>query len=892
MLKQLTIPESCFPDIHRINLFQIGICLSPDKNHAPYSIKELPWYFEKITKGLSLALKNDWANIVVFPEVSISRNILIELMNKASDIVKARHKDAGAAVICLPMEHLSWDDFNKLNISLFSSGFKYGDNNQSIESLSVNLFKTIAPNDYMDAFVNIAILLVFNQSGPEAKGFYFIQPKLCPYSGENETKGGIFIRGNVSYLLEIGGVKILTVICYDMIAQDLENKEPIVHGLIKECLKQKQGLDYLLVPQCNDEPTNPNFQSALFHINSVFQNDSQLFRILAPNIANLKINEKVTDFGHSWIVTNSFYKELPEIGLLEQNLPTNPKDPYSGKEIKATLPLANAKRLRLAAPGEWMLHLEFPKAKLLRDIGKNPTIPISAHKGKIYKWNNSECIWKEKDSDEFTHECYAYEYQDLIKLSELSNWIKENLGGKNTYSPAYEEFEKRVIQLPFQEKTSVLSSLEKGNDIWVRGAPASGKTVFGLGIAFDWNAKLSVFFDLATLNGDKDPHIENVKNEIEYLCIRGHELLLVLDNIHTWESLANSLLLYVQRLRKSGYQIQALLLGRRRENQLTERNSLADNNNLVPVDLKANEEAFRCVAIRLLKKINSDYEMKPKIVCKWVKECGGDLVVFAVAFSPSNPESLDRESISKYVHKRYIVPAEKQLGGKDKFMDLCAMSAIDLDIEDRAVWKESAENIYPDFIENGIIIRNTKGRNPRQCCKLFHPSLGELILKVNENFSEQDFEKIWLSQAIKVCLKHPLMLSFIHYRLYTGEYNNIADFNKWCVAIENSDGLVERALCRLPNWACNALKKGNIKWSWERLLDLPLDQGCNLLMNQLAQTSVGELPIFFNYLKMFEPLAPWETLLSNLLNDDGFKNRVHMNPVDGLVEFFCYLDNN
>ena len=156
-----------------------------------------------------------------------------------------------------------------------------------------------------------------------------------------------------------------------------------------------------------------------------------------------------------------------------------------------------------------------------------------------------------------------------------------------------------------------------------------------------------------------------------------------------------------------------------------------------------------CVASRLLKKSNKNHEITSDIASKWLEKCGGDLVVFAISFDPSSPDKLNRSYISEQVRQRYIVPAEKQ-GGKGLFLELCVLSAIDLASEDQAIWHGSAESLFPEFIENGTILRITRGEgNPRQYCRLFHPSLGAVILRVLTNFNNYRYEK----NVVRICDK-------------------------------------------------------------------------------------------------------------------------------------------
>lgn len=889
MIKLINIPDSYFPEEHRINIFQIGVCLSSNDNSAPYSLIESSEYVEKITQGLSLSLEKNWANIVVFPEVSISKNRLIRLMDISWEIMKSRPENAGSTIICLPLEHLLWDSFEEILISLLAhSDFKCGDNDLSNENLRNYLFELLPPNDYKDAFVNVAILLVFNKSGPEAQGRYFIQPKLYPFPQENTPKRK-FIGGKISYLLNIGNNMIMTIICYDMIAQTTRGGS-VLSQCIKESLKKSEVLDYLIVPQCNDNPLDRNFQSALSRVYSEFQANAKTLRTLASNVAYKIVNEYTVVCGHSWFVTNPFREELPALGIWERTLPAVYKNSSTGKSHRVLLSLEEAQRLRLPATGEWMLHLSGPKTQELLRKGKGPNISLPAHGGRIWNWNKE--AWVEKNRDDFRRECYSSECLELKVLAELSNWIRDNLGG---YSPSYEEFAAGAVQVPEDESRRALSLIEDGHDVLVIGAPASGKTIFGFKIALTWNDQTkgtSLFLDLKELEGEKSRFVKEAIEDIESTLNWTQALLLVLDNVHTNEHVAKQLLRFVHELHDRGNNVQTLLLSRLREGQFSDRRSLLDSEALYTIGLNGNEEAFICVARRLLLKAEREHTLNQDMATEWVRLCGSDLVVFAVSFDSSRPNELNKATISKRVYENYIIPAEKQQGGIDPFLTLCAFSSVDLIIEDQAILESSIEVLYPQFVDNGILLRSTKQKrsnNPRLYCRLFHPSLGELILRQSTKFSQHHLKKSWLEHTLKVCQHYPFLLPALYYRLSTGSYERIINFNEWLDAVEGYDGLVEYAFCCYPHETTKVLRGGKLSWSWERLRKLPDDKGYPMLFNQLCRTHVHMVKTVLVFLDEKGLQEERLMLLNELMENEVFRESAAETPADGITPFLKYL---
>lgn len=477
-------------------------------------------------------------------------------------------------------------------------------------------------------------------------------------------------------------------------------------------------------------------------------------------------------------------------------------------------------------------------------------------------------------------------------LVDLPEWMQENLGG---YSPSYEEFAGGVVQVPKNESRRALSLLEDGHDVLVLGAPASGKTVFGLKIALNWNEHTkgtSLFFDLKELEGEESRFVEEAKEDLDNALNWAQTLLLVLDNVHTNESIAKRLLRFVRNLRARGNHVQTLLLSRLREGQFSDRRSLQDSEALHTIGLDGNEEAFICVARRLLLIAESEHILNQDMATEWVRLCGADLVVFAVSFNPSRPNELNRGTMSNRVHENYIMPAEKQPGGIDPLLTLCAFSAVDLSIEDQAVLKSSIEVLYPQFVDNGTLLRSTKqkrSKNPRLYCRLFHPSLGELILGQYTNFSPHQFKRSWLEHTLKVCKHYPFLLPALYYRLSTGSYERIINFNEWLDAVKDYDGLVEYAFCSYPHETTKVLRHGKLSWSWERLRKLPDDEGYLMLFNQLCRTHAHMVKAVLEFLDEKGLEEERLTLLNELMEDEVFRQSAAETPADGITTFLKYL---
>lgn len=879
---------------HRVNMVQLGVSFSSTLSDGlPSNLCPSNQYVGKIQQALILALQDQWSNILVFPEVSIPLSAFQELMTLSCNLIKSRAVDAGGCLICLPLEHLSILQFEKLVDKLLAHDlFVSGDDALSKSNLCGDLFKQYSPSDRKNAFVNVAVLIVFNQSGPNANGYFFIQPKLFPFPGERTPRCGRFLNGAKTHILELGGIKIMTSICFDLIAQP-PGEGPYLRNLIHKVEQDYGNIDYLLIPQCNKAPLDNNFQRAVVDLYHP-QIERQKMRVLSPNVASIEKQNSQFSAGNSWFATCPFGSELPCIGIWEKNLVSVLKDPSTHDIVRDAPSLGHyAQRLRLTAPGEWLVHLSLPSADIL-SRSRGPDVPLKPHSGIIYGWCNGE--WAAKENEIFERDCrHAERLPGLKVMTEIGEWVQENIGGKNTYSPSYSEFIQNKVHLPRDDRTDVLSMLGRQNDVWLKGEPASGKTVFGIGVAFSWISEKKgrcLVFDLRDLVLDEVQFVEKAKGDIDWFFNSViSPLLVVLDNVHTHASTAIKLLRHIQKKRESGQKVQALLLGRNPQKRLTERNTLADNESLLSLELKATEEAFMCVAKRLTQKSDIAEKNYSMLASNWLSQCGGDLVVFASAFNPLKPDELDEMSIAEMVRQRYIVPSETQ-GGRNALFDICVLSSLDLNSEDTGIWQKSMESLFPLFVEDGTVLRvSLNKQNPRIYYRLFHPSLGLLILRVENNFSESQTKKLFISRALDLCYRKPFLLSLIHFRLASGNYSNVMNFYQWLNALNNETGLVEIAVCHSPFPTMLSLRSGDLNFSWDRLLKIPYADGYSVLLEKLALNPAHFTVQFLKFLDDQTLYSAKQDFLGALLNDEVFKERLARNPVHIVAQFLKYLDD-
>jgi|GEM_PF-3787242 len=158
-------------------------------------------------------------------------------------------------------------------------------------------------------------------------------------------------------------------------------------------------------------------------------------------------------------------------------------------------------------------------------------------------------------------------------------------------------------------------------------------------------------------------------------------------------------------------------------------------------------------------------------------------------------------------------------------------------------------------------------RNPRAYCRLFHPSLGELILRVETHFSSRATQKFWIGRALDLCHRQPFLVSLIYYRLASGRYGNVADFNQWCEKVNNESGLIERAVCQALSYTAWMLRRGDLNFSWDRLQELPTSEGYDVLLESLERTPAQFVVLFLKYLDDLELRKNSQDLLTELLKN-------------------------
>jgi hypothetical protein len=881
---------------HRITLVQLAVTLEASPSGgAPFRLAAPAEHIPKLMQALRVALAENWSGIVVFPEICIPVAATRELLEQCRDLVRSRPPAAGGCVVMLPLEHLSLASLDTLIGGLLQPGsVALGDAPSSGCSLLECLFDPVPPAERSDAFVNVALQIVIPTSGADEEALLFVQPKLFPYPGERTPTGAIFVPGRITYLLELGSTRVMGAICFDMIAQP-PGMGLFLGGLVEEVQRRFGDLDYLLVPQCNQEPLDHSFQRALADLYHRSQVSGRTLRVVSPNAASVAIGNSRVVAGNSWFVTCPFGSDLPALGVWERTLPSIVKDPSTSEIIRDAPSLGHhAQRLRLSAHGEWIVELTMPPADHLARSG-DPNEPLSPHRGRIYHWLGSE--WQKKDASMFARDCRRAErLPGLEQLIEVREWIGRHSGGAASYNPTYAEYADGDVGLPRLESDRAARALRRSDDLWVMGARGCGKTVFGIGVALHWAQSEDGVVFFADLGDTDVPPLQlasAVKADIAWALEQvAAPILVVVDNAQTQENTALELVRHIHGLRRSGVRIQALLIGRptRRRQSVVLDGQPPQSTEIL--ELEANEEAFLCVARRLIRKAGEAEPSASLPVAEWVSGVGGDLAVFAAVFDPRHVATMSRTLVSAELRQRYIAAAESQPGAQERFFELCLLSSLDVPVDDLTLWGQTVETMYPLFCHDGTILRlQPREANPRSYCRLFHSSLGEVLLHVRTGWSDLEFRTFFLDTAIALCSKRPSLLQLIHRRLSSGRYRNLVSFAQWSEAVNRTEGLAERALCASPTWAVTAFQSAELPWTWERLASLPHQDGLGKLLASLEGAHADTGVVVLKYLDRKGLSLQTRGLAEQLAASDEFFANMLRTPSNFAVVFLKYLDD-
>lgn len=485
----------------------------------------------------------------------------------------------------------------------------------------------------------------------------------------------------------------------------------------------------------------------------------------------------------------------------------------------------------------------------------------------------------------------ALRLEELRLFCETEAWISRKYGGSNTRSPGLDEFKDGRVCVPQAVKSEVEEQLKRGEDVLLLGKPASGKTVFGLAIAMQWmqNRKtLSIYYDLANVvEASKWDQFITAKSDIDLVLgkleggLKDHRLLVILDNVHNDSQFCIDLLDYTEYKRQH-HNLSVLCLSRQLSNEISEINNLFSNANLHISHMNTNTESFICVARRLFLKEGIEPGGYLALAPKWIKTCGGNLVVFAMAFNPLQPLDLNQNTINRIITEKYLAEAEKQ-SSLDKFMELCVLNSLDIDLNYNKLWKlHTVASVFPSFVRNRIV--ETGIRNEHGSCHLFHPSLASLCLKIQRSVHPETDQIVILKN---LCRRDMSTFIEVLARLNTSQYWKPNMIRLFALSLKDESAMLLEAFLRSPfqyyrsPWFADLIH-------WEHL-NLSEDQ-FKFLCDRLARTSLTHLLPFFGFIEKTALAPRLDEIKRNLLTNDDFKQKLKKAKLVGIDAFMRHIE--
>ena len=501
----------------------------------------------------------------------------------------------------------------------------------------------------------------------------------------------------------------------------------------------------------------------------------------------------------------------------------------------------------------------------------------------------------------------------LVHLQEVSQWISDHYGTPVSYSPSLEEFKGHLIDIPESLKSEVLEQLGEDRDVLVFGKPASGKSTFGLALA--WNLISSgtyqcYYIDFKNYAGKRrcSEEFVSIKYEIDFLVTKQNQsqesikTLILFDNAHTNEELSVAMLQYLFQKRhtqitpeldadncsESGQtslrkvRINALGLSRPISKRFTEQTNIWGVKDLHYVMFEATAESYACVARLIHTRLELPFIADEKKIEDWIAQTGNDLVVFNLAYNPNTPDQFNEESKKSIVNEKYLKKADEQVGKVSKFLQLCILNELDIDLRYGSTWNViSWESLFPTFAD-GRLIEETKYSPAGRCaCKLFHASLGKLIREVYQSLYDRKFNHV--STLMDICKNEPDYLGVVLLRLSTYQYWNPEEVRTFRDLVAKDSELVHKSLLENPA-SFTSIKKMNVKIDWASLV--ATDESKQRLRTQVADMRADILASFLRHLAPYSEYS--DELLREVVSNEDYRSRSIDDPKSGFSVLLNY----
>ena len=489
------------------------------------------------------------------------------------------------------------------------------------------------------------------------------------------------------------------------------------------------------------------------------------------------------------------------------------------------------------------------------------------------------------ESDEKTP---LYEAPSGMGLTlELRIWIEARWpeGKPNDIYPAWCEFEAGKVTFPNEVIASVKASFGCSPRALVVGNSASGKSVLGAVIAYEWSrvtGRRAFWIDLGDHVGSSPDELR--KDIKTFLSLSGANLL-VLDNAQVAPAVADWAVNQIEVADRVGANDSRLLILTRPQARPDHQANLQDRLASERTVLIPNAAMFAAVAARLLDRhehtpnwTGEDYEL-------WVHEFGGDLICFgqAVLAAASMGKKPTRAMAAKRVRDAYIDPARHHDRGISILDRLAAAATLEMTIDDSAL-EGKVQQALPRLIECGQVQALERGRYRHW--KLGHPGLGSLILEMralDAGYGEANLRRAALLDIVR---SNSFLLGAVVFRLAESTSGSAVELEHWSRTLQTEPAIIEDFLCRAISQAVEVDRLIPKLIPWKLLRDhSPRDR----ILGSCRHTPPQYVAIFLRYAERQEPDAV-QLLLRTLLQDGEFRALLVRTPPHLVATFLLYAE--
>jgi len=466
----------------------------------------------------------------------------------------------------------------------------------------------------------------------------------------------------------------------------------------------------------------------------------------------------------------------------------------------------------------------------------------------------------------------------------------------NAFSPSLREFEERLVHRPVLAE-QVEAALIERRFACLLGTGASGKTTLALVLAFSklFGPEQSYYFDLAEADESSEA-AESYRVAMQAIASQhGRDALLILDNIHLAEPLAQRLHL---AWREEGQPVRLLLQGRFTQQGADRRGRQAPLEEIrrTALVLEVTPNDLVGVLQRLLRRTKSNLpvpQIPPAVLGEWLKVYGGELIAFSsaarrkLAQIVGGQHQLTEADAADFIRDEYLENQDpKQRIDSVERENLLAIAACaDLELSLPAEGLPHAPgSALAVSLRRGLVWQSSHGRYGQFVrYRLCHPGMGKLLWEAAKPNTTR------LDLACALAERSPFFGFTLGIRLARMQSDQDATKRVLASAVGGSDAferLIEHGMTMLHD-QCRRLTYFGV------LSPSELDQGlasCRTLRQTALATHLGHVATFLKYAKTTLPKT-WQ-VLAGTLEDEGHRQTLakaaFATPLDHLVGFLIY----